>query len=107
MLTPETQAMIQGIQQGQQQGQQTMQGQQPMRQAGVLPSAFQTQGRPIPTNPFEGPIDFIKDKLLEIAASVGQEGDAYKEIEVSLMKKAYELADINRKLTKIAETGSA
>lgn len=93
MLTPQTQAMVQGMQQGSQQAQ------------SILPSTFQPQGRSGPSNPWEGVLNMIQSQILEVAAGVGQQGLAYNDQKERLYKFAYELQKLNNQLTDMAIDG--
>jgi hypothetical protein len=90
-LTPQGQAMLQGMQQGNQQAQ------------SIIPSTFQPQGRAQGVNPWKGFLDLICSKLLEISDQVGQQGQAYDDEKVELLKHAYTLAKLNQRLTDIAQ----
>lgn len=94
-LTPQGQAMIQGTQQGNQQAQ------------SMLPSAFQTQGRAQPTNPYEGSLNLIVTQIMEVASGVGGQGQAYREQKERLYKFAYEIQKLNNQLTDMAMEGVA
>lgn len=95
MLTPQTQAMISGLQQGDRQAQ------------SILPSAFQPQGRPQPTNPWEGILNMIQQNILEVAAGVGKQGMAYNDQKERLYKFAYEIQKLNNQLTDMAIEGGS
>ena len=94
MLTPQGQAMIQGTQQGNQQAQ------------SIIPSTFQPQGRAQGKNPYQGLLDLIVEKILSVAASVGEQGEAYREQKTELLKTAYGLQKLNDKLSDIAINGT-
>lgn len=93
-LTPQSQAMFQGMQDGQRQAQ------------SILPSAFQPQGRGQPTNPWEGTLNMIVSQIMEVAAGVGSQGQAYREQKERLYKFAYEIQKLNNSLTDMAEEGA-
>ena len=95
MLTPSSQAMLQGMQQGDEQAQ------------SILPSSYQPQGRAAPTNPWEGTLSMIIASVLTVAHGVGQQGDNVAKMEESkLLKISYELGKIRDRLTKLAQDGA-
>jgi hypothetical protein len=94
MLTPQAQAMVQGMQQGNKDAQ------------SILPSAYQPQGRAQPRNRWEGVLNMINTHLLEVAAGVGQQGQQFRDQVEKLYKLAYELKKLNNQLTDIAVEGT-
>jgi hypothetical protein len=95
MLTPDSQAMMQGMTQGNQQAQ------------SMLPSASNPQGKAAGRNPFEGTINTMKQMALEIAAAIGSQGDAYRPEAVKFYKMVAELEKVNVQLKNLAEQGQA
>lgn len=93
MLTPQAQAMVSGTQSGQQQAQ------------SILPSTFQPQGRPQPTNPFEGVLNLVNNQILQVTYGVGQQGQNTREVVAKLLKISYEIQKINNELTDMAIEG--
>lgn len=92
-LTPGANAMIQGMEQGNQQAQ------------SMLPSASNPMGKASARSPFEGPINTMKQMALELASSIGQQGDAYRAEAEKFYKMVYELERTNGQLKKLAEQG--
>jgi hypothetical protein len=95
MITPDSQAMMQGMQQGNQQAQ------------SMLPSATNPQGKAAARNPFEGSLTTMKQMALELAAAIGQHGDAYRPEAVKLYKMVAELEKLNVQLKNLAEQGDS
>lgn len=93
MLTPQAQAMMQGMQSGSREAQ------------SILPSTFQPQGRAQPTNPFEGVLNLVSNQILQVAHGVGQQGQAYRDCKEKLLKLAYEIQRVNNELTDMAIEG--
>lgn len=90
MLTPSSDAMIQGMDQGSQQAQ------------SMLPSPTNPMGKARSRNVFQGPITTMKQGALEMASAISAQGDAYRPIAEKFYKMVYELAKIDNELNDLA-----
>lgn len=88
MLPPQSQAMMQGLSQGNTEAQ------------SILPSVYQSKGKAMPQNPFQGRIDFLVAQLLSLGQDINNQSDQFRDKAQICYKCGNELAKMNNDLNK-------